>query len=826
MKKWIIAGVAAIAVIAIVCGVLLASGGGTEAKPVLITATARTRDLREEVSVPGVLERAQQRTVNAVASAGSGTAATGSAVVSSVTLKDGAPLASGQTILAVDGRSSVAVDGTLPFFRRLDVGAQGADVKQLKSVLLGAGFSPGPIDQSFTEQTRFALAQWQAQRGYPGASPSPGQAVNVALQQGSGYQLGAQTSAGLTIGPPAVKSAARRPAPRGDVGITAVPTMTISATTSVVAQGSTARFVVIASVAPSSALSLNFSVAGIDPADLIRGASPVTFPAGVLQLTIPIFIRPNAMAPDQTLTVSLQSGSGYNLGSPSSSSVSVPTTATPKLTVSGTTSIDQGQSATVTITADVAPGHDTQVNLTVNGSAQPDGDYVAFPPTVLFPSGQTSVQVTVQSKASTTIKPNRYLVVGLNQGSGYTIGALSNATITILGQSGDAAKPVATIAAGNLRVNGGNPAQFTISLDRATTQAISLALSFGGDAVQGLDFNPPGGVVTVQPGQTSLTVNVPTLNNGLVQPDRDLVVGLVPGDDYVVGTPASAGIVILTPTQPKLTLVGGGASTGLGGGAVFTVVADQAPVKDTSVQYTVTGTAQQGKDIQPVTGSVILAAGQTTATICIYTLNTNVFFLPTDMVTIAGPTALGKVFVKQGDAAPSGTPLFTLTEPNIAVSLQVSASDRTKLKVGQAATVQVQNSTVSAPGIVTKVDDFATTDKDTKKQYYAGTVQVQGTLNAADGTPVTVKVVTKEALGALTVPIAAVKQNGSGDDVVRLIDLNRGGRTREVKVKTGLTEGSYIQIESGLKASDVVVVELNQSGSGGSSTTSGGSGKG
>ena len=36
----IIAGVAAIAVIAIVCGVLLASGGGTEAKPVLIMPTA------------------------------------------------------------------------------------------------------------------------------------------------------------------------------------------------------------------------------------------------------------------------------------------------------------------------------------------------------------------------------------------------------------------------------------------------------------------------------------------------------------------------------------------------------------------------------------------------------------------------------------------------------------------------------------------------------------------------------------------------------------------------------------------------------------------
>ena len=57
----------------------------------------------------------------------------------------------------------------------------------------------------------------------------------------------------------------------------------------------------------------------------------------------------------------------------------------------------------------------------------------------------------------------------------------------------------------------------------------------------------------------------------------------------------------------------------------------------------------------------------------------------------------------------------------------------------------------------------------------------------------------QERLGALTVPIAAVKQNGQGNDVVRVIDLAHGGRIHEVQVKTGLSEGSYIEIQSGLR---------------------------
>jgi multidrug efflux pump subunit AcrA (membrane-fusion protein) len=352
---------------------------------------------------------------------------------------------------------------------------------------------------------------------------------------------------------------------------------------------------------------------------------------------------------------------------------------------------------------------------------------------------------------------------------------------------------------------------FNIGLDRPLSDELQISLGYSGNAVRGSDYNRAAGLIVVPPGQTSLPVQVPTLDNGRVQRNPALFLTVQPSAAYVVGDPSVAGVLIVSSTLPKLSIIGGPAAVGLGGGAVFTVVADQPPVKDISVQYTVMGTAQQGQTLQPVTGTVIMAAGQTTASIPILTLNTNVYFLPTDMIAATYPTRLGEVLVKEGDVVPAGTPLFTITEPSITVTLQASAADRTKLKVGQAATVQVQGATTSAPGVITQLDDTPTTDPETKKQTYNGTVAVKGDLGAADGTPVTIDVVVQERQGALTVPIAAVKQNGSGADVVRLIDLPTG-KVREVKVTTGLSEGSYIEIKSGLNAKQVVVVEVNQSG--------------
>ena len=72
-----------------------------------------------------------------------------------------------------------------------------------------------------------------------------------------------------------------------------------------------------------------------------------------------------------------------------------------------------------------------------------------------------------------------------------------------------------------------------------------------------------------------------------------------------------------------------------------------------------------------------------------------------------------------------------------------------------------------------------------------------------------ITVVDQQIDNALTVPIAAVSQNGTGQDVVRTVDLTRGGRVTEVPVTTGLTEGSYIQITGGLRLGQLVIVQVN-----------------
>src|SRR4029453_37029 len=96
----------------------------------------------------------------------------GGATVNQIYVDDGGELQADAPILALDGRASVTEVGDLPFFRKLDVGATGPDVVQLEIILRDAGYSPGKVDTLYTEQTRAALAQWQAAHLYPGDNPT------------------------------------------------------------------------------------------------------------------------------------------------------------------------------------------------------------------------------------------------------------------------------------------------------------------------------------------------------------------------------------------------------------------------------------------------------------------------------------------------------------------------------------------------------------------------------------------------------------------------------------------------------------------------------
>jgi len=80
---------------------------------------------------------------------------------------EGSTITRGQPVYRRDDRAVPLWYGTLPFYRSLSNGAEGADVKQLEQNLSALGYDGFTVDASFTAATGSALAQWQSDLELP-----------------------------------------------------------------------------------------------------------------------------------------------------------------------------------------------------------------------------------------------------------------------------------------------------------------------------------------------------------------------------------------------------------------------------------------------------------------------------------------------------------------------------------------------------------------------------------------------------------------------------------------------------------------------------------
>ena len=799
---WVAAALTA--VVAIIGGVAAATSGsdsgGGGGRPLVITAEAQKRTLKDSVTVKGTAGRVEQRQIEALTPA----------QVTSVPIDDGAEVNAGSTLLSLDGRAAVAELGDIPFFRELDVGAHGEDVRQLETILDRAGYHPGVVDNNYTEATRTALAQWQAAYKYPGVTPAHAQTVTVNLTPSNGYKVGDRNSAGVTIEPGGVTTRSAGDAVIVHSASTSNPILSIHAGSAVATEGSTATFRIDADDVPVDDTDINVTISGVSANDILAPVGPVTLAHDQYSVTVSIPIRQDdTVEGNENLTLTLGAGTGYDIDSSASkATTTIVDDDVPELSLTGGGRVPEGDRSTLTITSTQAPVHDMQVPLSVTGDATSGKDYTPIPPYAVLPAGATSVKVPVNTLTDDTIENDERIVVGLTPNAAlYKLGTATQAVVTIARGVGDAARPLVRLDGSASRLEEGQPLALTVTLDQPLTDAIELQFGYGGSAQEGQDFTPLGRV-DVPAGQTSVPLQLATVQDDRVEPDHDLVVSLVPSDIYRVGNPSSWTTTIVSDDLPELSLVADRDAVRKGGGTTFRIVADQAPVKDISVSYSAVGSAQAGKDFEAMTGSAVLPAGQTSITVPLLTIADDVLFEPTDMIAGHWPIRVGQVLVDEGESVAAGTPLLSLTDSALTVTMHATASDRTRLRTGQKATVSVTGSTDKAEGVITKLDDTAKVDEKTKEQYYEGTVEVPK-LDAADGANVSIEVVLDERNEVLTVPIAAVKQNGDGQDVVRVLDLDHGGDIKEVDVQTGISEGSYIEIKSGLQGGEVVIVEVD-----------------
>ncbi len=128
---------------------------------VVVFSRVQNRTLQSTVALNGTLARKQIRNITAA----------NQGLVSAVTSKNGSVTRAGDVMFSLGGRDAIAETGVLPFFRTLAPGDQGEDVLELKRILAASGDYPGTMNNYFSRQTQFALAQWQAQHHYPNSTP-------------------------------------------------------------------------------------------------------------------------------------------------------------------------------------------------------------------------------------------------------------------------------------------------------------------------------------------------------------------------------------------------------------------------------------------------------------------------------------------------------------------------------------------------------------------------------------------------------------------------------------------------------------------------------
>ena len=525
-------------------------GGSTAKKDLVILSDVQRRTLQDTVTLQGTLARQELRKVTSV-SAGR---------VSAVYADDGSRAKAGDRLFALDGRDAIAENGTVRFFRPLSVGDRGDDVLQLKRILAASGDNPGPLNTIFTEQTRFALAQWQAQHHYPGAVPDSPQTVTVSLGQGTGYTLGAQVAAGLTIGPGGAQTTAATTGVVHRAELTAfrtadpvTPTLKIQSLNATVSEGTPATFSITASdpVPTGTTLTVNLYAGAGNSAtsdDVVIPPS-VTMAQDTSSVAVSVPTRvDDVVKPTKKLVLAIGAGNGYFVGSPSSAQTMITNHNVPEVHISGATTLSAGGSAKLTVSADQAPLQNTQVSLTLAGDAVPGTDYQTVNPVLLLPAGKKTASLTIHTLKSPEIQPNHHIVASITQApSSYSVGAPGIAVITIVGASGVAALPIVTLrsattflvrgGSGAAGVGGGAAYPVTISLSKAVTAPLTVVLAYGGNAAQGADFTLPGGSIVIPPGQTSLTVQIPIVSSNVVESNRVLIVALAPTSSYQIGRP-------------------------------------------------------------------------------------------------------------------------------------------------------------------------------------------------------------------------------------------------------------------------------------------------
>ena len=415
--------------------------------------------------------------------------------------------------------------------------------------------------------------------------------------------------------------------------ITDNDTATVSVANASATEGEAVEFTVSLSEAAGSDVVLNWSTTdgtAIAPGDYTPMSSgTVTIAAGATTNTFTVATVDDALVEgDETFTVTITENTlpaSVSIGTTTATgTINDDDTAT--VSIAGDANATEGSSVIFTVNLTAQASSDVVLNWsTTDGTAMAPGDYTPMSAgTVTIAAGATTNTFTVATVEDTLVEGDETFTVTLAASGtlpdGVTLGgAMAIGTIT-----DDDSATVSIVGAAN--ASEGSPVIFTVSLSAEASSDVVLNWSTADDtAIAGTDYTAQtNGTVTIDAGETTNTFTVATVGDDLVESDETFIVTIAASGSLPTGV--TLGVAMATGTindNDSATVSIANASATEGEAVEFTVSLSAQASSDVVLNWsTADGTAIAPGDYTATSnGTVTIDAGETSATFTVMTVD-------------------------------------------------------------------------------------------------------------------------------------------------------------------------------------------------------------
>ena len=369
---------------------------------------------------------------------------------------------------------------------------------------------------------------------------------------------------------------------------------------------------------------ITYLVTGDATADTDYVALPgtVTIAAGQTSATIDVTVIDQTLLEDnETVIVQMISTSDgdVSIGAANTATVTIADddTATVTITANDANAGEPTDPGQFTVTLSQASDKATVVNYLVTGDAIAGTDYVAIPASLTIAAGETTATIDVTVIDEALLEDNEMVIVTLTNTSDGDISVVGGSA-TVLISDDDKAKVSVTASDADASEPGDN-GEFTVSISEASDKDTLVRYTVTGTADAGVDYTTLTGNVTILSGQTSAKINIAAIDDDVLEESETFILTLNSTDDPDISVDAAANTAIVTIDDDDIAQVSIAANDPLasepGSDGQFTITLSAAADQATVVDYSVTGTANGGDDFVTLSGTVTIAAGETTATI-------------------------------------------------------------------------------------------------------------------------------------------------------------------------------------------------------------------